>query len=398
MVLSKKVIASSILAISLAITSSAANMEAATIFSKEEQINSTSMCISTNSLRGADGNLVTIFDGGIKSVNGYVNEDEYFSVPYSGTVGFLMLADHPVDAYCDTIDLSTGLSVQYTYIPKSTGWEYDTTGIGTGYSAYIFYIPLSAGDYKMNISIPDDTVEFYGMAGLMKVQNNTSNPGTGTEIIPSPTPTMPTTPTTPGNTIIAPIDSPFYISQTDAVITKGFSIKLGVSGGSKVIWKSKNKSIAAVNSSGKVTAKGIGKTDIIAESSDGRQVYCTVTVKNNEYKGKKLTNSDMIGTSVYINPYRMKYDKHGDLVITAEFVNNSSKQVKKLKNINFSAYNNKGKQLVVCNVKSKKISINPWQRKNVTFRIKKYKLKLKGKQDLRLAFIGGGTFLYLYKQ
>lgn len=365
--------------------------------------------------------LVTLFDSGIQVAEGeYINVDEYFSVPYSTTVGFLLLADKKVEAYCDIIDLSTNLSMQYTYIPSNTGWEYDSNGSG-GY-VYLFYVPLAGGDYKINLSIPSDNIGIYGIAGMIlnnsdslpvvtpnpdnpSIPSYTPAPGTGTGTGVTHEPSSSSTPGTgTGTEIPVPIAttpptdySQFYISNVDMVITKGFSGVLKTTGGGKVTWKSKNNKVAVVSSSGKVSAKSTGKADIVATASDGRQVYCTVTVKANEYKGKKLTGSDMVNTGVYINPYSMKYDKKGNLIVKAEFVNNSSNQVRKLKNINFSTYTNKGKQLAVCNVKSKSVSIKPWKRTSITFKINKSELKVKSRQDLRLATVGGGTFLYLYK-
>ena len=47
----------------------------------------------------------------------------------------------------------------------------------------------------------------------------------------------------------------------------------------KVTWKSSDKKIATVSSSGKITAKNTGKVTITATTSNGKKATCTVTVK-----------------------------------------------------------------------------------------------------------------------
>ena len=47
----------------------------------------------------------------------------------------------------------------------------------------------------------------------------------------------------------------------------------------KPTWSSSNTAVATVSSSGKVTAKGVGKAVITAKTSDGIKATCTVTVK-----------------------------------------------------------------------------------------------------------------------
>ena len=56
----------------------------------------------------------------------------------------------------------------------------------------------------------------------------------------------------------------------------------------KASWKSSKKSVAAVNSSGKVTAKKKGKT-VITATVGGKSVTCTVTVKNKKSTTPKKT-------------------------------------------------------------------------------------------------------------
>lgn len=74
------------------------------------------------------------------------------------------------------------------------------------------------------------------------------------------------------------------INKKQVTITVGRKVKLKIKGTKKkVIWKSKNKSIATVNKKGKVTANSTGKTTIIAKA--GKKKYkCRVTVKANDTK------------------------------------------------------------------------------------------------------------------
>lgn len=78
--------------------------------------------------------------------------------------------------------------------------------------------------------------------------------------------------------------------------TKTVQLKAKVTGqSSKVTWKSSNSKVAAVNSSGKVTAKGTGKATITARAN-GKTAKCTVTVK----KAYKILKKD--------NTYLIRYD------------------------------------------------------------------------------------------
>lgn len=74
-----------------------------------------------------------------------------------------------------------------------------------------------------------------------------------------------------------------YIKLSDTSLTlsvgKSEILKATVNGKiTKVSWKSKNKNIATVNSSGKVIAKKVGQTEVYAESN-GQTAVCTITVK-----------------------------------------------------------------------------------------------------------------------
>ena len=73
------------------------------------------------------------------------------------------------------------------------------------------------------------------------------------------------------------------ISNTKAIITKGFTKKLSVTGAKVKSWKSKNEKIAKVDKNGKVTGVKAGKTTVYAVTEDGQNLICQVEVKENKY-------------------------------------------------------------------------------------------------------------------
>ena len=89
------------------------------------------------------------------------------------------------------------------------------------------------------------------------------------------------------------VKNPYKITLSKASLTmyqgKSYTLKATVVGPSKkVIWKSSNKSIASVNSNGKISGKKIGSCKITA-TANGKSATCTVTVKtqpsaNSAYK------------------------------------------------------------------------------------------------------------------
>ena len=68
------------------------------------------------------------------------------------------------------------------------------------------------------------------------------------------------------------------INKTKAVIYVGKTVQLKVTGTNKVKWSSNDKSVASVNSKGKVTGKSAG-TAVITARMQKKSYKCTVTVK-----------------------------------------------------------------------------------------------------------------------
>lgn len=95
------------------------------------------------------------------------------------------------------------------------------------------------------------------------------------------------------------------LSQSEISLYVGQSLPIEVIGGQKVVWSTRNKAIAVVNRTGKVTAKKKGTTVITAKVGK-KKLTCKVTVKN-------------VADPLYI--------KIGTHTLSATMVNNSSTRV-----------------------------------------------------------------------
>lgn len=83
--------------------------------------------------------------------------------------------------------------------------------------------------------------------------------------------------------------SGFRLNKTEVVVYVGKKTALKIRGASgKVVWSTKDKKIAAVSRSGKVTGKKAGKTTVKAKV-DKKSVKCAVTVKEPYLNAKKKT-------------------------------------------------------------------------------------------------------------
>ena len=78
------------------------------------------------------------------------------------------------------------------------------------------------------------------------------------------------------------------ISKTSAVLYYGTKLNLKVNTSEKVIWKTKNKSVAKVSSSGVVTPVSAG-TAVITATTGGYTLSCKVTVKKRQLNASKKT-------------------------------------------------------------------------------------------------------------
>lgn len=186
------------------------------------------------------------------------------------------------------------------------------------------------------------------------------------------------------------------ISNTKVTITAGFTKTLKVTNNTgKVTWKSNKTSVATVNSSGKVTAKKAG-TAVITASVDGKDLTCTVTVKNNKYSATKLTNSQVPNGDATWEAYSASYNSKGDLVIKVRMVNNSGHYSEYLKNLSLKVKTAEGKTVGTYKASKKTLYVANQSYKDFSITIKKSALKIK-KADLRNATITtDGKYGYTY--
>ena len=187
------------------------------------------------------------------------------------------------------------------------------------------------------------------------------------------------------------------LNQTKATITAGFTKKLSVTDGKVSSWSSSNKKVATVDSKGKVTAKKKGNATISAKCEDGTVLKCKVTVKDNQYTARKITTSDVSYGDTAMSAYKVSFDKKGNLVIKARYVNRMSYKVSELRNIKITVKDANGKTVGTYKQKKKKVSVSSGSTKDFTFTIKKSKLKKK-KADLRggEVSIDGTSYYYVY--
>ena len=172
------------------------------------------------------------------------------------------------------------------------------------------------------------------------------------------------------------------ISNTKAIITKGFTKKLSVTGAKVKSWKSKNEKIAKVDKNGKVTGVKAGKTTVYAVTEDGQNLICQVEVKENKYTDKVIASSDLGYKEWGINVYKASFDKSGNLVMTARVAYNGSGRMACMKNVKITVKDENGKTVGVYKTSRKNVTVLGYSTKDVKFVIKKSALKKK-KFDLR---------------
>lgn len=187
------------------------------------------------------------------------------------------------------------------------------------------------------------------------------------------------------------------LNQTSATITAGFTKKLSVTDGKAKSWSSSNKKVATVDSKGKVTAKKKGNATITVKCTDGTTLKCKITVKANEYTARKITTSDVTYGESALSPYKISFDKKGNLVIKARYVNRMSHKVVELRNIKIVVKDANGKTVGTYKQSKKKVSVSSGSTKDFTFTIKKSSLKKK-KADLRGGDVDvyGTSYYYVY--
>ncbi len=300
-----------------------------------------SLIVAPNKADAAE--YVTLLDqSGDATANTPVNYT--FNIPSTTYTYIDVLVAQPVDLTCSITSAGNEKVFEESVLATdNNAWEYLTTAGVYTYS--LDWKQPIAGDYNISLTFGADTKY------IVLIDQDTAS---------------------------------IKMSSSSLVLTKGFSSKLSVSDASgKVKWTSSKSSVAAVSSSGKVTAKKTGSATITATDENGSSAKCIVTVKANTYSSSKLTTQTVTYGNAGFSVHKMSYDKKGNLVINAHFLNNCGKTVLQLKNIKITVKNPSKKVIGTYSLKSKKVSVPQGGLKTFKFTIKKSKLKLKSTQDLR---------------
>lgn len=175
-------------------------------------------------------------------------------------------------------------------------------------------------------------------------------------------------------------------SKRNLKIAKGFSKNLKIiydrhseymTGSLK--WKSSNKKIATVNSSGKVTAKKSGKCTITCQLPNGKKAKCKITVVKNAYKGKSLSKCNaykgMYG-NINFEVNKAYYNKN-KFILRCVVMNTRILKVKKFNWITISARDTYGHILAKEKFKDVPIDLNGYGKKYITFTFPKNAVKKK---------------------
>ena len=285
------------------------------------------------------------------------DEEKTYSYDVNGgaqEVGYLINTASPVDVdVVITNSVGTELASK-TYLSTDSNWLLDEDGT---YCCPFVYYHKTGGTYNIKFKFKENT-SFNFVAYIDKLDAK--------------------------------------INLTKATITAGFKRKLSVTGGKVKTWKTSNKNVAVVASTGVVTAKKPGTCTITATTADGQKLTCKVTVRSNVYQSTKATNANCVYGKYSGAAYKAYYNKNGDLVIKATVVNNYYYKVSQLRNVKIIAKNASGKVIGTYSLGKKNVSIPVGTYKDFTFTIKKSKLKIK-KADLRNSTVSfAGTCYYYY--
>lgn len=175
-------------------------------------------------------------------------------------------------------------------------------------------------------------------------------------------------------------------SKRKIKIAKGFSKKLviaydkhGEYMARSLKWKSSNKKIATVNSSGKVKAKKTGKCTITCQLPNGKKAKCKVTVVKNEYKGKSLSQCNARKGSYGTIHFEVNkaYYKGNNLVLRCVVMNTRIFKADKFNWITISATDKDGRVLAKKRFENIPINIGAYGKTYITFTFPKNAVKKK---------------------
>lgn len=130
---------------------------------------------------------------------------------------------------------------------------------------------------------------------------------------------------------------------------------------------------------------------------DGKDLKCTVTVKNNKYSAEKLTNSEIPYGKASWEAYSASYNDKGYLVIKFRMINNCGHYSEYLKNLSVKVKTAKGSTVATYKEKKKTLYVSDQSYKDFSITIPKSSLKVKKPVDLRNAsIITDGSYGYVY--
>lgn len=316
----------------------------------------TTVCVGTTEVKAAEKFTTIIAPTQTEQATAGTEVKTPFSLTKSYGFVAQIVTEAPVDMTITVYD-SVGNKVQradnpYQISSSSTSWEYEE-------GVYYFVDPVpnvDAGDYYYGITFSQSTkylLYMYQYNGGAKISN------------------------------------------ANAVVTKGYTKKLSVTGAKVKAWKSKDSKIAKVDKDGKVTGVKAGKTTVYAVTEDGENLTCKVTVKENKFSSVKLSSSDVDYNKCVMEVYKASFDKSGNLVMTARIVNNTTDYITALKDVNIVVKDASGKTIGTYKTSRYNVTVSSYSTKDVKFTLKKSSLKKK-KFDLRNATITrkGGAYYY----
>ncbi|MFA9378479.1 MAG: Ig-like domain-containing protein [Lachnotalea sp.] len=135
-------------------------------------------------------------------------------------------------------------------------------------------------------------------------------------------------------TSVTTVEAAVKLNKTKSTVLVGNTVKLKVKGilsTKKVTWKSYDKKVATVSSTGVVTAIKSGTVKISAKVGKKRY-YCTVKVRNNQFKQSAPTHKNLESGLIHFYPMKVYY-KNGKLHYIARIYNRKPFRVTSLANI-----------------------------------------------------------------
>lgn len=176
-------------------------------------------------------------------------------------------------------------------------------------------------------------------------------------------------------------------------IVEGFAQKLSAGNEKIKSWSSSNKKVATVDGKKGIIARKKGEAVISVELEDGRKLKYEVTVIKNVYISEKISKKKVNKGEVLLDLYKMSYDKKGNLVLKVQCISRLSHKLPKLLNLKIVIKDREGNTVGTYQKSNMKINLNPDSSKDLTFVIKKSKLK---KKKVELPFAESEVTAYYY--